>query len=104
MFCFVAESSTDEDELEEVTEYVTEMVPVLVVDYMLHGIVHKVTEVPLNPEQRFIYFYRKTDQGIPDFENAVISEKEMPNYFLVGISTGNILHTLNVLTKNVSKY
>lgn len=96
------ESPVEEPVEEEIIEYIPEIITKIVIDYVLHGDLIKVQEVTSNPKNRFIYFYRKTDEGIPYFDNEGIAEKEMPAYFLVGLSTGSVLHSLNFYGKNVS--
>ncbi|CAH1279940.1 unnamed protein product [Diabrotica balteata] len=84
----------------EEDEYI--MVPQIiqktVVDYILHGGFMNTGEKMFESDNyRIIYFYRKTDSGIPRFKQASDADIEMPYYFLVGSSTGNFLHTVTHL-------
>lgn len=94
----------EEPEEEEIIEFIPEMVPKIVIEHVLRGDILKVHDIVQNPKERFIFFYRKIDEGIPTFDNASITDKNMPDYFYVGVSTGNILYTLNYTSKHVSLF
>nr|XP_023024310.1 uncharacterized protein LOC111512420 [Leptinotarsa decemlineata] len=51
--------------------------------------------------KRCVYMYRKTQDGIPNFEGAEIADLEMPAYFHFGTSTGNFLNSIAFLSKQV---
>lgn len=71
-------------------------------DYALHGGFIKINDCNIDPDRRILYMYRKTEEGIPNFDLPEQAEAEMPNYFLIGMTTGNLLHSLTTLSKNVS--
>ncbi|XP_056647538.1 dynein axonemal heavy chain 10 [Diorhabda sublineata] len=73
-----------------------------VVDYVLHGGFMKIGgEMFENDAYRVIYFYRTSDDGIPIFENTLTADLEMPNYFIIGSSTGNFLHSVTLLCRQM---
>ncbi|KAJ8924399.1 hypothetical protein NQ315_007195, partial [Exocentrus adspersus] len=81
--------------------YVPQIVQKLVTDFALHGGFIKVNDCPLGSERRILYMYRKTEEGIPNFDYAEQAESEMCNYFLIGMTTGNFIHTVTSLSKNL---
>lgn len=69
----------------------------------LHG--HFGTIVNYKPiKRRYIYFIRKTADGIPcpDFWEEAFAE--MPNYFFIGSVSHDLLYTLNLLLRQVKLY
>lgn len=83
--------------------YLQQIIQKVVIDYAIHGNFAKLYENPANVAGvRFLYLYRKSENGVPYFESAELADSEMPSYFLLGICTGNVLHTLTFLSKEAS--
>lgn len=72
-------------------------------EYTLHanfGLVKEAMQPRCN--KRFIYFFRKTEEGIPTFDYAEDAEAEMPYLFHVGCCHGNFLINATDIIQNVS--
>ncbi|KAJ8934453.1 hypothetical protein NQ314_013327, partial [Rhamnusium bicolor] len=72
--------------------YVPKIIQKLVVDFLLHGgfmTVDGLTDV----DHRYLYLYRKTEEGIPNFEYPEYADIEMPSYFVIGMVFVPLLHT-----------
>lgn len=73
-------------------------------DFALHGGFIKVNDCHIDADKRILYMYRKTEEGIPNFDLPEQAESEMPNYFLIGMTTGNFLQSMTTISKRVGIY
>lgn len=72
-------------------------------DFTLHGgFAAKYDDFMKEDQRRYFFMYRKTDDGIPNFDKYSAAETEMPNYCMVGMGTGNFLNSVTFLSKQVS--
>ncbi|KAJ8963302.1 hypothetical protein NQ318_018771 [Aromia moschata] len=72
-----------------------------VIDYALHGGFMFVHDPTFNANARFLYMYRRTESGIPNFDEPEDAEAEMPFYIILGITTGNLLQTITTMFKSL---
>ncbi|KAF7265371.1 hypothetical protein GWI33_021219 [Rhynchophorus ferrugineus] len=86
---------------EEETIYVPKIIQELVVDYTINGGFNFVSEDVSKLSARFVYLFRKTEVGIPNFDNMEDANMEMPSYFIVGVISGNLIQNLTHLTKQL---
>lgn len=68
----------------------------------LHGHFGTMTRHNINKEHRFVYFVRKTSDGIPCPDMMEEANSEMPGHFQVGCTTADMLSTLIHLIPGVS--
>lgn len=69
-------------------------------DHILHGGFGTLNEAVINTDnKRFVYLFRKIEEGISimNFDTYEEAEIEMPSYFLIGACTGNFLNSLKHL-------
>ncbi|XP_050294970.1 dynein axonemal heavy chain 10 [Anthonomus grandis grandis] len=91
----VTEEEVEEDEI----IYVPKIIQELVVDYTLTGAFNWITEGVSNTDNRFVYFFRRTEVGIPNFESMNDANIEMPSYIIVGSVGGNFIQSVSFLTQ-----
>ncbi|XP_066140827.1 dynein axonemal heavy chain 10 [Euwallacea fornicatus] len=91
----------EEEEEEDEVIYVPKITQELVVDYTLTGAFNYITEGVANTDKKFIYFFRRTELGIPNFRSLKDAKIEMPLYVLLGVVTGNFIRNISVLTKDM---
>ncbi|CAH2003821.1 unnamed protein product, partial [Acanthoscelides obtectus] len=101
----------DETQMGEEEEYETflvkKMIPKYVIDYMLHGgflTLHQENDdwqKLRNHRHHFLLLYRKGDQGIPNFDQLEIAEREMPSYLAIGMNSGNILNLVMSMANEI---
>ncbi|VEN44221.1 unnamed protein product, partial [Callosobruchus maculatus] len=101
----------DETAVEEEEEYETllvkKMIPKYVIDYMLHGgflTLHEEDDdwrTLIEHQSRFLFMYRKLDEGIPNFDQYEIAEKEMPAYLAIGMNTGSLLNLVMSMSQEI---
>lgn len=53
--------------------------------------------------RRYMYFVRQSRSAVPLWENAAVSMLKMPEYFVVGSTTGKVLTSMKLQLENVSK-
>ncbi|XP_066245712.1 dynein axonemal heavy chain 10 isoform X2 [Euwallacea similis] len=90
-----------EEEDEDEIVYVPKITQELVVDYTLTGAFNYIIEGVANTDKKFVYFFRRTELGIPNFRSLKDAKIEMPLYVLLGVVTGNFIQNISVLTKDV---
>ncbi|XP_045466201.1 dynein axonemal heavy chain 10 [Harmonia axyridis] len=89
-------------EWEEEVVMVTKTITKTSQDYTLHANFGLVLEA-LQPhcDKRFVYFYRKTEEGIATFDFAEDAEAEMSYLFIVGSCDGSFLVDANNVIEHV---
>ncbi|KAJ8973386.1 hypothetical protein NQ317_012102 [Molorchus minor] len=88
---------------EEVEEYidVPQIIQKQVIDYSLHGSFMHVQDDNFNYHTRFLYLYRRTDAGIPNFDEPEDADAEMPSYFIFGFTTPDVLQSITIMFKQL---
>lgn len=59
-----------------------------------HGHFGTLTKYNVNKQRRFVYFMRKTADGIPCLDMMEEATSEMPGHFQVGCTSEDMLQTL----------
>ncbi|KAH1015210.1 dynein axonemal heavy chain 10 [Dendroctonus ponderosae] len=91
------EVKVEEDEV----IYVPKITQELVVDYTLTGGFDWISEGVVNTDTRFVYFFRRTELGIPNFEAMDDANIEMPLYISIGVVNGNFIQSVSFLTQQL---
>ncbi|KAL1513082.1 hypothetical protein ABEB36_002553 [Hypothenemus hampei] len=95
------EALKEEEAKEEEIIYVPKIVQELVVDYTFTGGFNYITEGVVNTDKRFVYFFRRSEVGIPTFESMEDANIEMPLYIVMGVVNGNFIQSVSFLTQEL---
>lgn len=76
----------------------------MVIDYTLTAGFDFISEGVAPTDKRFVYFFRRSELGIPNFDSIETANIEMPLYIMMGVATGNFIQNVSFLTKQVIIY
>lgn len=74
------------------------------VDYTLTAGFDFISQGVASTDKHFVYFFRRSELGIPNFDSIETANIEMPLYIMMGVATGNFIHNVSFLTKQVILY
>lgn len=74
------------------------------IDYTLTAGFDFISQGVASTDKHFVYFFRRSELGIPNFDSIETANIEMPLYIMMGVATGNFIHNVSFLTKQVILY